>query len=94
MFIGSKDFFGILFFSFIADYIERCRVKDPNANKCFVRNSNKAIPHLLKGDKNLNIPNLLPLRISHAEQQNGNLKLSLDNITCNGIDTFEVTDVK
>jgi len=33
-----------------ADYIKKCSIKDPEFNKCALKNARQAIPHLVKGE--------------------------------------------
>ncbi|KRT84966.1 hemolymph juvenile hormone-binding protein [Oryctes borbonicus] len=47
-------------------YIEECSLSDPNLSKCFKEKANLAVPFLVKGYKELDIPQIEPVIFPEA----------------------------
>lgn len=66
-------------------YIKQCSIKDPDFNKCALKNAREALPTLVKGDRKYNIPVLDPLLIKEISAVDGNLDLAGSDINIVGI---------
>lgn len=72
-----------------------CSKSDANLKECFVKNGNEALPSLLKGDKHLKLPSMLPLQLHKVDVSPGpDLKLIFNTIDIFGLETAKLTDMK
>ncbi|CAH1127606.1 unnamed protein product [Ceutorhynchus assimilis] len=77
-----------------AKFIEPCSKSAADFQKCCTEHGNKALPTLLPGVKELNIPKLNPYYLDKVVADAGpNLKITLTNIELQGVDTLKVTDM-
>ncbi|XP_050308147.1 protein takeout-like [Anthonomus grandis grandis] len=78
----------------IPSYITPCHKSDPNFRKCCIENGNKALPHLMNGDKSIKLPVLSPFKLDKVEVNSGpNLKITLTDISLYGFDTSTLKDL-
>ncbi|XP_066156125.1 protein takeout-like [Euwallacea fornicatus] len=76
-------------------YITPCSKSDPNLKDCYVSHGNEALPSLIRGDKKLRLPNLLPLKFPRVDATAGpNLKLSLIDVSIYGFDTAKLINME
>lgn len=60
-----------------------------------MKNGNEALPSLLKGDKHLKLPSMLPLQLHKVDVSPGpDLKLIFNTIDIFGLETAKLTDMK
>lgn len=75
----------------LPSYIKHCDRSDPNKADCSLKNALAAVPHLLKGDKEYKIPNLLPLKVPKLDMKSGdNLQLTLTKVSVFGLDNLKL----
>nr|XP_023021416.1 uncharacterized protein LOC111509817 [Leptinotarsa decemlineata] len=76
-------------------YLKPCSISSPDFEACCLQHGRDALPMILKGDKKLGIPNLLPLVVPHILVDAGkNLKIAFDNIHVFGLDGIDLKQVK
>ncbi|XP_066262373.1 uncharacterized protein [Euwallacea similis] len=76
-------------------YIRPCSKSDPNLKDCYVSRGNEALPSLIKGDKQLRLSNLLPLKFPRVDTAAGsNLRLSFIDLSIYGFDTAKLIDME
>lgn len=60
-----------------------------------MKNGNEALPTLLKGDRHLKLPSLLPLQLQKVDASPGpDLKLMFNTINIFGLESAKLTDMK
>lgn len=72
----------------LPSYIEKCQADE--FESCLVRNGNKALSILLKGDKALNIPSFSPLKIDIIKINSASLQIALKNVEFYGLDSMRI----
>ncbi|XP_030752089.1 protein takeout-like [Sitophilus oryzae] len=78
----------------IPSYLKVCH-KGPEFSACAVKSGNDALPHLLKGEKKMKIPNMLPMRFPEVDVDAGpTLKIKLFDLDVFGLDTVVLKNVK
>ncbi|CAH1176476.1 unnamed protein product [Phaedon cochleariae] len=78
----------------LPSYIKPCRKDDPNLNKCAKEHAIQAIPAILKGDKSLGNPPLVPLHLDSIEiKPSEKLTIKLIDIKLMGLETIKLYDV-
>lgn len=76
-------------------YIHACSKSAADFEACCIKSGNEALPSLLKGDKQFQIPNLLPLTFEKLDLNAGpNLKIALSDVELFGLDTVTLKDMK
>lgn len=78
-------------FPALASYIKLCKQND---RACYIQHGNDALPHLINGDKDLNLPELNPLKLERIEANAGDLRLNFKNIDVYGLDTLKLLDME
>lgn len=77
---------------FSADYIKPCSRSAKNFDQCCVERGNEALPHLLKGDSDLKLPNMLPMKLPKIDVDAGsNVKLGFTDVDVYGLDTVKLS---
>ncbi|KAL3278468.1 hypothetical protein HHI36_013787 [Cryptolaemus montrouzieri] len=80
----------------LPDYLQdlRCSVEN-DFDACFVKNANKAIPLVARGDPNLNIPKMNPLEIPFMRMiSTPTLQLNLTDVKVYGLEKMKVLENK
>ncbi|KRT84171.1 hemolymph juvenile hormone-binding protein [Oryctes borbonicus] len=78
----------------LPSYVIPCVRTKPDFHQCSIDNGIKAIPYILKGDKQYKIPPLAPLKVPQVSiQPNDNLKITLTDLVISGIETAKLEDV-
>ncbi|XP_074041047.1 protein takeout isoform X2 [Leptinotarsa decemlineata] len=76
-------------------YLKPCSISSPDFEACCLQHGRDALPMILKGDKKLGIPNLLPLVVPHILVDAGkNLKIAFEDIHVFGLDGIDLKQVK
>ncbi|KAK9874609.1 hypothetical protein WA026_005440 [Henosepilachna vigintioctopunctata] len=72
-----------------------CSKSQKDFEDCFVRNGNKAIPLVVRGDPDYNIPKLNPMEISSVELiSTPNLSVNLTNVKIRGLENMKLQKAK
>ncbi|XP_018570119.1 protein takeout-like [Anoplophora glabripennis] len=77
-----------------ASYIKPCSKSAPDFDECCVAHGKDALPHMLKGDKEYNIPNLTPFVVPLVSLSSANLKIGIRDMHLHGLETNELKQVK
>ncbi|XP_047108046.1 protein takeout-like [Schistocerca piceifrons] len=62
----------------LPEYIKACSRNDPDLNACAYKNALEAIPNLIKGDRQYNVPPLNPLKVTEIKVSGGEGSVGLD----------------
>ncbi|XP_045468082.1 circadian clock-controlled protein daywake-like [Harmonia axyridis] len=74
--------------------MKACRARDPDLNKCALKNGNEAIRYIVKGDRKYRIPRMIPLEIPSVTVKGGkNLNVKMDNLKIYGLDKAKLIDI-
>ncbi|KAK9879078.1 hypothetical protein WA026_003892 [Henosepilachna vigintioctopunctata] len=73
-------------------YLKPCQLKSPDFTKCAIKNANSAIPSLLGGVKEFDVPSFTPLRIPLVQFSSGDLFLNGTDLVLTGFPDFTVTN--
>ena len=80
-----------------APYIKPCAVNDPNFQGCVLEHAREALPHVVKGNRKLQIPSLDPLHILELKQENvpqNALSFTLKDIKLMGFKDTEIQKIE
>ncbi|XP_063930593.1 uncharacterized protein LOC135142776 [Zophobas morio] len=76
-------------------YIKGCSLKKSDLDKCAVEQANYALPFVVKGDKERNVPKMNPLVLPLLELiQENKWRLALKNFHIYGLENITVSNVK
>ncbi|XP_018570652.1 circadian clock-controlled protein-like [Anoplophora glabripennis] len=76
-------------------YIKRCSPSVSDFDDCCLRNGKEAILHLEKGDRNYDIPNMLPMIVPSISVETGpDFSLLLTNLLIYGLETADLKQLK
>ncbi|XP_030751974.1 protein takeout-like [Sitophilus oryzae] len=76
----------------IPSYLKVCH-RGPGFSECAVADANEVLPHLLKGERQMKIPNMIPMNFPEVQIDAGpNLKIALYNLDIYGLDTMIIDD--
>uniref|UniRef100_A0AAR5QFK0 Uncharacterized protein n=1 Tax=Dendroctonus ponderosae TaxID=77166 RepID=A0AAR5QFK0_DENPD len=76
----------------LPDYIKPCSRSAKNFDQCCTERGNDALPHLLKGDSDLKLPNMLPMKLPKIDVDAGpNIKLGFTDVDVYGLDTVKLS---
>ncbi|KAK9879079.1 hypothetical protein WA026_003893 [Henosepilachna vigintioctopunctata] len=75
-------------------FIKVCNFTSPDFAKCAVESGKAALPSILKGNRELDIPPFHPLKIPLVEFSSGSFRLNATDVVMDGYHNFNITDVK
>ncbi|KAK9758455.1 hemolymph juvenile hormone binding protein (JHBP) [Popillia japonica] len=79
----------------LPNYIPRCSRTDPKLNVCALQSTRKALPRLVRGDKEYNLPRVEPIKVPELSLQVGNsFKMKMKQVQISGIGNSDVQKVR
>jgi hypothetical protein len=74
-------------------YIKSCSIKKADFNECALKHANLALPFIVKGDRDNDIPPMTPLVLPLVEIAKSDFTLTLKNLEVYGLENATVTQI-